>query len=791
MMNSETVLSFESIKSALESFCPSHISKEMARELEPSTDREQVIENLTEVGEALLSLQTEREQPLGGTRDIRLALSKSKKEIVLAHEELWDIFITLGAYRRMHAFFMEKYAYYPLLSLWIQDMPIADALEQKLKRIFDDKGQLRDDASPRLRMLRQKVQQLKDRAKRELQAILSDKENQKYFQDTIVTQRNDRYVIPVKQEYRYAFDGLIHDKSATGATLYIEPMAMVRINNDLHEVVIEEEKEVQRIYKELSLLVKKDADKILDACERVSHVEFVYGKAEYALSYKGIVADTSMDQSVVLLKGRHPLIDPKKVVPSTIHLGKDYQILLITGSNTGGKTVTLKTLGLLALMHQAGLCVPAEQGTSFPIFDGIYADIGDDQSISENLSTFSAHMTQIKRIIEQVTPNSLVLLDELGSGTDPEEGSALAVAILDHFRKLGPLMMVTTHYNELKNYAYETAGLENGHVEFDEKTLRPTYRLHIGVAGSSHAFSIADRLGLPKAVIEAAKEARKSSKNSDMEQILSELNEQLRQSQLKEERLQVALAEARELKKQAEREKKRVEEKKREILEKAKADAMNIKRTVKVESAQIIKELKAQFSEQNVEKRQEAIQEARKAVEAIPVPQGYVQKRKKLKEEDIKVGASVFVNSLETVATVLSVDRKRIQVDVNGLSMAVKIGDLSQPTREEGQSAKQKEKEKSKALEPRKRAVRATAVARQQEATTEINILGQTVDEGIMSVERFIDQAMLAGISSVRIIHGKGTGALRSGILDYLKRSPVVSYYEVQADAGSTIAMLK
>ena len=790
-MNSGTVLAFDTIKSQLESFCPSLIAKEMARELAPSTDREQVIESLMEVGEALLSLQTEREQPLGGTRDIRLAASKSKKEMILTHEELWNIFITIGAYRRMHSFFMEKYAYYPLLSLWIQDMPLTDALEQKLKRIFDDKGQLRDDASPRLRQLRQTMQQLKDKVKRELQAILSDKDNQKYFQDAIVTQRNDRYVIPVKQEYRYAFDGLIHDKSATGATLYIEPMAMVRINNDLQEATLEEEKEIQKIYKDMSLLVKKDADDLLDACQRVSHVEFVYGKAEYGLSYKGIVADTSADQSVVLLKGRHPLLPPKKVVPSTIHLGKDYQILLITGSNTGGKTVTLKTLGLLALMHQAGLCVPAEQGTSLPIFDGIYADIGDDQSISENLSTFSAHMTQIKRIMDEVTPNSLVLLDELGSGTDPEEGSALAVAILDHFRKLGPLMMVTTHYNELKNYAYETPGLENGHVEFDEKTLRPTYRLHIGVAGSSHAFSIADRLGIPKVVIESAKEARKNAKNSDMELILSELNEQLRQSQLKEERLQVALSEARELKKQAERERKRVEEKKKEILEKAKADALNMKRSVKVESAQIIKDLKAQFTEQNVQKRQEVIQEARKAVEAIPVPQGYVQKRQKLKESEVKAGDRVFVNSLETVATILSVDRKRIQVDVNGLSMAVKIGDISQVTREESQAAKQKEKEKSKASEPRKRVVRATAVARQQEATTEINILGQTVDEGIMSVERFIDQAMLAGISSVRIIHGKGTGALRSGILDYLKHSPVVSYYEVQADAGSTIAMIK
>lgn len=398
-----------------------------------------------------------------------------------------------------------------------------------------------------MQQLRTTISRLRSRVRTDLQEILHNPDNQKYFQEAIVTQRNNRYVIPVKQEYRSAVDGLIHDRSATGATLYIEPMRLVNLNNDLQEALLAEEQEVQAIYRQLSSEIRKQSDDLLDTCEAVSHIEFVYGKAQLALQMKAHPAHISDKRDVKLLSARHPLLPINAVVPVTITLGTKYRILLITGSNTGGKTVSMKTLGLLALMNQAGLCIPAEADSVLPIFDHIYADIGDEQSIEASLSTFSAHMTQVSEILHAVSSRDLVLLDELGSGTDPEEGASLAVAILDYFKSKGCLMMVSTHYNELKHYAYETDGVENGHVEFDERTLRPTYRLHIGVAGSSHALSIAARLGLPKEVIAQAKAYRDEQHSENMEAVLSELNEQLRKAGEKERRLRNQLADVKKL----------------------------------------------------------------------------------------------------------------------------------------------------------------------------------------------------------------------------------------------------
>ena len=564
-MFNEDVLDFIKIKEELASHCSSIIAKEMALALEPMTNREKIQEALDETAEALRSWQTEIEQPLGGTRDIRESCKKSRKDFVLSREAIWDVYITIGAYKRMAKFFRAKYMEYPLLSLWMQDMPNMDRVEQRLKRVFDEKGELLDTASPKLASLRNTISKTRDRIKHDIQAILHDKDNQKYFQEAIITQRNNRYVIPVKQEYRQYFDGLIHDRSATGQTLYIEPMRLVELNNDLQEALIGEEQEVLRIYKELSALIKQHSNDLMDACEKVSHIEFVYGKAKLAIAQKAVQATLSEGRDVNLMRARHPLIPANTVVPTDIRLGADYRILLITGSNTGGKTVSLKTLGLLSLMNQSGLFIPADHGSILPIFHNIFADIGDEQSIEASLSTFSAHMTQVISIIKHCGPNDLVLLDELGSGTDPEEGSALAVSILEFFRQKGTLMMVSTHYNELKNYAYHTAGIENGHVEFDERTLKPTYRLHIGVAGSSHALSIAARLGLPKDIVNRARDYKSKFGSSEMENVLTDLNEQLRKSSERERALKKELDETRRMRGQLEREKKPFNEKRKQM----------------------------------------------------------------------------------------------------------------------------------------------------------------------------------------------------------------------------------
>ena len=790
-MHSEALLDFGSIRERLAEHCSSVIAKELAMQLEPMRDAVKIKEALDETVEAMQSLQTEIEQPLGGTRDIRSACAKSRKEIVLSREELWDIYTTLGAYRRMYTFFREKYAQYPLLTLWAQDIPSHEKLERRFERIFDKKGELMDSASPKLQHLRSTIVKTKERIKNDLQAILHDKDNQKYFQEAIVTQRNNRYVIPVKQEYRYAFEVLIHDRSATGATLYIEPMRLVNLNNDLQEAVMEEEQEVLRIYRELSGLVRQNSNTLMDACERVSHIEFVYGKANLALAMKAVPAVLSGAREVNLIHARHPLIPANVVVPTTITLGTSYRILLITGSNTGGKTVALKTLGLLSLMNQAGLCIPAEAGSVLPIFNTIYADIGDEQSIEASLSTFSAHMTQVVSILKAVGSKDLVLLDELGSGTDPEEGSALAMAILEYFRKSGALLMVSTHYNELKRYAYDTDDIENGHVEFDERTLRPTYRLHIGVAGSSHALSIAARLGLPREVIDMAKANKDGSANRDMEAVLSDLNEQLRRTRERERALKKELEDTRRIKASVEREKKQMNERRKAILTKAQEEAQNLKRSIRIEGEQIIKELKSQFSEGDKQKRQDAITQARKSIAGVQIPEAPTDERRRIEAKEVVEGMPVFVDSLGQLGTVLAVQGKRVQVDVNGLTATVKLADLREASRQEAGNLRRK----NEAPQPKARKRSGTAVLRQQQATTELNVIGQTVDEATVTVGRFIDQAILAGISPVRIVHGKGTGALRAGIQQYLKHLPQVKHYEIagldEGGAGATIVYLK
>ena len=792
-MFNEDVLDFIKIKEELAHHCGSTIAKEMALALAPMTDRKQIQEALDETLEALRSWQTEIEQPLGGTRDIRESCKKSRKDFVLTREAIWDVYITIGAYKRMTKFFRTKYMEYPLLSLWMQDMPNMDRVEQRLKRVFDDKGELLDTASPKLASLRNTISKTRDRIKHDIQSILHDKDNQKYFQETIITQRNNRYVIPVKQEYRQYFNGLIHDRSATGQTLYIEPMRLVELNNDLQEALIGEEQEVLRIYKELSVLIKQHSNDLMDACEKVSHIEFVYGKAKLAIAQKAVQATLSEGRDVHLMRARHPLIPANTVVPTDIRLGTDYRILLITGSNTGGKTVSLKTLGLLSIMNQSGLFIPADHGSILPIFHNIFADIGDEQSIEASLSTFSAHMTQVISIIKHCGPNDLVLLDELGSGTDPEEGSALAVSILEFFRQKGTLMMVSTHYNELKNYAYHTASIENGHVEFDERTLKPTYRLHIGVAGSSHALSIAARLGLPKDIVNRARDYKSKFGSSEMETVLSDLNEQLRKSSERERALKKELDETRRMRGQLEKEKKQFNEKRKQILAKAQVDAEAMKRSLRVEGESIIKQLKSQFSETNKDKRQSAINEARKGISNVHVPDAPVDdERNTLTIDAVATGQVVYVTSLRSLGTVLSIKGNRVTVDINGLSATVKVSELQSTTREESNKI---QRDNLKPQPKTRKRAGGSAVQRQKEVRTEINILGQTVDEAVVSVGRFIDQAILGGINQVRIIHGKGTGALREGVHQYLRTLPQVAHFETagydEGGAGATNVVLK
>ena len=625
--------------------------------------------------------------------------------------------------------------------------------------------------------LRTRIVELERQTKRYVQSVLANKDYQKYFQDALVTVRNNRYVIPIKQEYRHAFPGIVHDMSASGSTLYIEPLAIVNANNDLQAARLGETKEIERIFRRLTTLVKGQYEDLYESTMCVGQLEFIFAKAQLAINMKACRPAISKTRELKLYQARHPLIDPKKVVPNTILLGGDYRILLITGSNTGGKTVSMKTLGLLVLMHQAGLFLPVGEASEMPIFHDVLADIGDEQDISQNLSTFSSHMKQLIYIIHHCGPDDLILADELGSGTDPAEGSAIAIAILDALYQKGSYVMVTTHYNDLKNYAYNTPGIENGHVEFDVETLQPTYKLRIGSAGSSHAFSISERLGMPKAILDKAKELRSKAQDVDMEAILTKVNSQSKRLDEEEAELTKRLQDARHMEEELRKEKDKVSAKRQDIIDSSRKEAFDLKRNLRIEAERIIRELKQQSKDSSDREKAKAIDQARRAIQQISLPEKEKAHRDPIDVKSLKVGQSVFINSLGGLGTVMEINGKRITVSAHGMTVRVKASDISAPYLDE--IKKEQREEKKQNAKTTYRPIRSDSVS------TELNIIGQTFNEAQPAIERFLDQALAAGYSPVRIIHGKGSGALRRQVHNFLTEQPFVKKFQLDdADGG-------
>ena len=596
------ILGFYQVQNQLVRLAPSRLSKEIARHLRPESDADTVEARLADTEEAWHCLQREASVPFGGITDIRPALEKAKRDVTLDGQDCIDIWQNAQRYGEIKAYFSEKESDYPRLSGQASVIGDFSLVIHKIAQVFDQNHQIRDNASVELLRLRTRISELERQTKRYVHNVLQNKEYQKYFQDALVTVRNNRYVIPVKQEYRHAFPGIVHDTSASGATLYIEPMAIVNANNDLQAARIAETREIEKIFRRLTALIAGDYENLYDSTYAVGQLEFIFAKAQLALSMKATRPVISKRRMVKLIQARHPLIDAAKVVPNTIIIGGEYRILLITGSNTGGKTVSMKTLGLLVLMHQAGLFLPVMEGSELPVFRDVFSDIGDEQDISQNLSTFSSHMKQLIYILKHCGPDDLILADELGSGTDPAEGSAIAIAILKDLYTKGSYVMVTTHYNDLKNFAYNTPGIENGHVEFDVNTLKPTYKLRIGSAGSSHAFSISERLGMPKEILDEARELRSRAQDVDMEAILTKLNAQSKRMDEEEQELQAKLARARQTEEELRREKEKVSSKRQDIIDSSRRQAVDMKRNLRLEAEKIIRELKAQSKESLSEK---------------------------------------------------------------------------------------------------------------------------------------------------------------------------------------------
>lgn len=718
-----------------------------------------------ETGEALFLLDEGKRFPFGGAYDITADVKKAEIGGVLEAADLLKIMTTAAAMRQIKIFLADEYRC-PVLNTIALSLDSFPRLERQIENTVDEHGEIKDSASPRLSGLRSAIQIARNRVREKLDDILHNSANQKYFQETLITMREDRYVIPVKQEYRMNFPGLVHDQSGSGATLFIEPMEIVNLNNDIRRYQSEEKEEIERILRQLSANVGSEADALLHSLDKITEIDVICAKAYLAQEQHAVRPQLVENGGLKIEKGRHPLLDKEVVVPIDVELGEKFNVLMITGPNTGGKTVALKAVGLFAMMSQAGLFIPANNAY-LPVFRAIYADIGDEQSIEQSLSTFSGHMNNLISILHEVQSGDLVLIDEICAGTDPNEGAALAMGILEHLHKNSVLTMVTTHYSELKTFAYSHEGMENASVEFDSVTLRPLYRLLMGVPGSSNAFSISNRLGLDRGIIE---EARKllNQEHLHMETMLQELEGERRRYESSSREIEDLRREYERMHNELAFSKQEFERKKNEMLRRAREQADDIYRRSRRESEAVLKELRSLKNNIDVKKLEHVAEEARKKLSrqlssGEELPNGVL-----LSADTAKKGLKVFVKSLGKSGIISEIDDHEVTVQAGILKMNVPFNECL-VTKMQSASTELKIMKKHKKTSDSLYFMNKAINARQ-----EVDLRGMTLDEAIPAVDKAIDDAFLSGIMQLRLIHGKGTGALRAGLTEYLKNNSFV-----------------
>jgi len=777
------ILEFDKVKEQLAEHASSALGLEKIAALVPSSDLDEVAVWLEETDEAAAVLRLRGYVPLDGVVDIRLHLKRAAIGGVLSPIELLEVAATAAASRQMKQLIMslhDEHGGLARLADYADELAEVPALEEDIRRSIDDHGEVLDTASDRLRSLRGQIRAAEARIREKLESIIRSPSAQKRLSDAIITIRNDRYVIPVKQEYRGAYGGIVHDQSASGATLFIEPQVVVELNNALREARAKEKQEIERILRELSAKVAEHDEPLKRAVEALAHFDFLFAKAKYARRLQAAKPAVNNRGYLRFLQARHPLIDQDKAVPNDIVLGGDYTTIVITGPNTGGKTVTLKTVGLLTIMAQAGLFIPAADGSEAAVFRSVFADIGDEQSIEQSLSTFSSHMVNIVDILRHVDEESLVLFDELGAGTDPQEGAALAIAILDEVHGRGARTVATTHYPELKAYGYNRPGVVNASVEFDTETLRPTYKLLIGIPGRSNAFDISRRLGLDERIIERAK-VQVSAESHSVENMIASLERSKKQAEEDEARAHSAREEAERLRAEWEQKLEELEDKKAEQLAEAAQKATDIIRAAEREAERIINELRRLQKEKQAEvKEHELIAAKQRLAAAVPV----VEKRKKTKKATARhafqSGDEVKVTSLNQKGYLLEkVSEDEWQVQLGILKMKIHERDL-----EYIGSAPAKE------VTPI-----ATVKGKDAHVSLELDLRGERYEDALVRLEKYIDDAVLAGYPRVSIIHGKGTGALRQGVQQFLKQHRAVKSFRFGAanegGTGVTVVELK
>ncbi|WP_318508103.1 endonuclease MutS2 [Bacillus sp. T3] len=752
------VLEFDKIKEQLAEHVSSSLGRDKAVKLTPSSDFAEVVRLQEETDEAANVLRIKGNIPLGGIFDIRAHIKRAAIGGMLSPYELMQVASTVHASRQMKRFIeavSEEEISIPILVDYAEQIIVLAELEESIKMAIDDNGEVLDGASEVLRSLRHQLRTKEARVREKLESMIRSSNASKMLSDAIITIRNDRFVIPVKQEYRSHYGGMIHDQSASGQTLFIEPQMVVELNNELQGIRIKEEQEIQRILIELTVKVAEQQPELETIVDILTELDFMFAKARYAKKIKASKPLMNNEGRISLNKARHPLIPIDEVVANDMNIGIDFTTIVITGPNTGGKTVTLKTVGLCTLMAQAGLQVPAYDGSEMAVFDEVYADIGDEQSIEQSLSTFSSHMVNIVEILKSVHYNSLVLFDELGAGTDPQEGAALAISILDEVYKRGARVIATTHYPELKAYGYNREGVSNASVEFDVETLSPTYKLLIGVPGRSNAFEISRRLGLNESVIENAR-SHISADTNQIENMIASLENSRRQAESERDEAHDYLQDAERLHKDLQKEMIEFYEHKDRMFEKASEEASELIENAKAEAEKIIRDLRKMRIEKQAEVKEHELIEARRKLEEAAPPKIVKKSAVKAanKKHTLSPGDEVKVISFGQKGTLIAKKSDGLwEVQIGILKMKVEESDL-----EYLGSPKQEQKRHL-----------ATVKGRDYHVSLELDLRGERYENALMRVEKYIDDALLAAYPRVSIIHGKGTGALRQGVQEYLK----------------------
>ena len=791
-MNKKTLtkLEYNKIIELLTEQASSFSGKERCRKLKPMISLPDIQSAQEETAAAFTRIVKKGRPSFSGCNPVGDSLKRLEGGAALGSGELLRICKLLETAGRVKSYGRHETsdASEDCLDALFQQLEPVAPLSAEIRRCILEEDEISDDASPALKHIRRSMGQINDKVHATLSGLVNGS-LRTYLQDPIITMRGDRYCIPVKAEYRSQVQGLIHDQSSTGSTLFIEPMSVVKLNNDLKELYGKEQEEIQVILARLSVDVAEYIDAIRTDYSVLTELDFIFARGILALDMNASMPLFNTDGRIYIREGRHPLLDKKKVVPITVMLGDAFDLLIITGPNTGGKTVSLKTVGLFTLMGQAGLHIPALDRSELAVFHDVYADIGDEQSIEQSLSTFSSHMTNIVSFLKQVDERSLVLFDELGAGTDPTEGAALAIAILNHLHGRGIRTMATTHYSELKVYALSTPGVENACCEFDLETLRPTYHLLIGIPGKSNAFAIAGKLGLPDYIIEEAR-THLTEQDESFEDLLTDLETSKRTIQKEQEEIAAYRRELERLKAETKEKQEKLEAQRERILREANEKAHSILADAKETADETMRNFrkfgKESISAAEMEKERERLRKkmdaARSGMKMEPQ-----KPRKQHKPGDFKLGESVKVLSMNLTGSVTSLpdSKGNVTVQMGILRSQVHISDLEIIEEKPSYTAKQMQKTGKGKLK----------MGKSFSVSPEINLLGKTVDEAVAELDKYLDDASLAHLSTVRVVHGKGTGALRSGIHSYLKRQKHVKSFRLGAfgegDAGVTIVELK